>query len=63
VSVIERKTEAVEVLGGEEFGIFLGEEVFVELVEEEVVFFFAEDFEQGGAVLGFLTWVAGDELD
>ncbi|KAI6755502.1 hypothetical protein HG531_004608 [Fusarium graminearum] len=50
MSVVETKTEAVELEGSKELGIFVGKKVFEELVEKEVVLFLAEDLEKGGSL-------------
>jgi hypothetical protein len=58
MAVVKGKTNAIEAKAGEEFGIIFHKEVFEELVEEEFVFLWPEDFEHCSSVLILVARVA-----
>lgn len=62
VPIVEGQAETVEAQGGEELGVLFHEEVFEELVEEEVALLLAEDFEEGSPDLVLATWKAVHEV-
>lgn len=54
VSIVEWQTDAVEAKAGKELGVPLHEEVFEELIEEELLLLFSENLQHGSSMLMFV---------
>lgn len=60
--VVERHTQTVRSSVGEEFGVYLSEEVFQPLIEEGLVAILAERLQHGRTVRTFVAWIAGNKI-
>jgi hypothetical protein len=59
MTVVERKTDAIQTQAGEELGIRILEEILKKFIEEELLLFLPENFEHSSSVLGFMAGITG----